>query len=111
MKEAEFSFNVLIEEQDGIHVANCLEMGLVAVHSDPEHLVEIMAKLITRQLKFALENENPSDIYRSAPPEVWKKFSEAVTARQQPPTRLEKPINVGGWPIINFSQLSYATCA
>jgi hypothetical protein len=27
------------------------------------------------------------------------------------PTRLEKPVSVGGWPLINFSQLSYATCA
>jgi hypothetical protein len=111
VKEAKFSFNVLIEEQEGRHVAHCLEMGLVAVHQDADQIVQVMSKLIIRQLQFALENDNPSDIYHSAPAEVWKKFSEAVSVRQQPPTTLEKPVHVGGWPMIALNQLSYATCS
>jgi hypothetical protein len=111
VKEARFNFNVLIEEEGGVHIANCIEMGLVAVHQDPDQLVQIMSKLIIRQLQFALENGNPSDIFHSAPPDVWKRFSDAVSEREQPPTRLEKPVRVGGWPMITFNQLSYATCA
>ncbi len=104
------SFNVFIEEHQGSHMAHCLEMGLVAVHDDPDELVTVMTKLIVRQLQFALENGNPSDIYHSAPDDVWQRFRESVSGRHQPPVRLEKPMHVGGWPTINLHQVSYAPC-
>lgn len=66
--------HVLIEECAGTHVARCLEMGLVAAHDDPEQLPSIMAKLVSRQLEFALKNDNPADIYHPAPPEVWERL-------------------------------------
>lgn len=105
MKEAKFNFNVLIEEREGTHVAHCLEMGLVAVHDDADELVSIMEKLIVRQLQFAMENDNFSDIYHSAPDDVWQRFREAVGSREEPPVRLEQPVRVGGWPNITFNQL------
>jgi hypothetical protein len=73
----QFNFNVLIDEQQGIHVAHCLEMGLVAISEDVEELPAIMSKLIVRQIEFALKNDNPSDIYHPAPLEVWQKFRNA----------------------------------
>lgn len=94
----QLNFNVLIDEQDGIHVAHCLEMGLVAVSEDVEELPGIMSKLIIRQVEFALKNDNPSDIYHPAPVEVWRKFQIAKKAVEQTQKNLK------GWPGLTIEQ-------
>jgi hypothetical protein len=109
MKEAQFTFHVLVDQYEGQQVAHCLEMGLVAVHDDIDELVPIMTKLIIRQLQFALENDNPADIFHSAPPEVWARFKEVQ--QELPLERLQKPIQARGWPNLMFNQVSYAACA
>lgn len=111
MKEANFTFHVVVDQHEGNLVAHCLEMGLVAVHCDQDELFSIMSKLIIRQLQFALENENPADIYHSAPAEVWERFRTRVAKQELPPQRLQKPVQVGGWPTLMFNQISYAACA
>ena len=85
----QFTFNVLIDKQEGIHVAHCLEMGLVAVSEDVEELPAIMSKLIVRQVEFALSNNNPSDIYHPAPLEVWQKFRIAKQEVERTQKRLK----------------------
>lgn len=109
MKEAQFTFHVLVDHYEGQRVAHCLEMGLVAVHDDTDELVSIMTKLIIRQLQFALENENPADIFHSAPPEVWARFR--VAQQKLPLERLQKPVRTEIWPNLMFNQVSYAACA
>ncbi len=111
MKEAAFTFHVMIDEQQGMHVAHCLEMGLVAVHTDTDELVSIMTKLIVRQLQFALENDNPADIFHSAPPEVWARFRTRIAQQEPSPERLQKHVHATGWPTLLFNQVSYAACA
>jgi hypothetical protein len=87
-------------------------MGLVAAHSDTDELVTIMTKLIVRQLQFALENENPADIFHSAPPEVWERFRARVAKGTEFPAEwLQKPVNASGWTNLMFNQVSYAACA
>jgi hypothetical protein len=76
-------------------------MGLTAVHSDIDTLISIMSRLMFRQLQFALENENPSDIFHPAPDDVWKRFREAVAQSQDLPTKIEKPIHAGLWQTMN----------
>jgi hypothetical protein len=62
----ELKFNTVVEEMDGIHVATCIEMGLVATADRKEDLAAIMDKLISRQIDFALKNENFQDIFHPA---------------------------------------------
>src|SRR3979411_354959 len=90
MTEANFTFHVVVDQHEGNLVAHCLEMGLVAVHCDQDELFSIMNKLIIRQLQFALENDNPADIFHSAAPEVWERFRTRVAEQQHPPERLQK---------------------
>jgi hypothetical protein len=108
MKEMTFNFTVFVEETEGSRVAHCLEMGLVAVHQDEDELISVMSKLIVRQLQFALENDNPGDIYHSAPPDVWTRFRFRVSKQEIRPERSQKPLQVNGWPTVLCNQDSYA---
>ena len=74
----QFTFHVLIEQKEGVHVAYCLEMGLVATSDSVDDLPSVMTKLIVRQVEFAIANNNPQDIYNPAPPEIWEKFKSAA---------------------------------
>lgn len=101
MKEMAFNFTVFVEKMEGCYIAHCLEMGLVAVHSDQDELFTIMKKLIVRQLVFALENDNPADIWHSAPSDVWSRFR--VFMAQHPDRRsdqtLAQTVDIQGWPV------------
>jgi len=100
-------FNVVVEEREGSYVAHCLEMGLVAVSDDLDALPQIMSKLISRQLEFALKNNNPSDIYHPAPKEIWDKFECAARKNTlEPLENTEKRLKT--WPGLGLEQ-SYAT--
>jgi hypothetical protein len=79
---AQFTFHVLIEPREGVYVAHCLEMGLVATANSQEDLPSIMQKMIVRQLEFAISNGNPQDIYHAAPQEVWERFKNAAEKEQ-----------------------------
>jgi hypothetical protein len=111
MKETSFNFTIFVEQINGCNVAHCLEMGLVAVNQDRDELFSIMNKLIVRQLQFALENENPADIYHSAPPDVWNRFGECMAQAQRQgvrPDSISRTVNAHGRPPIPVlcSQLS-----
>lgn len=64
--ELQLKFNTVFEEREGVHIATCIEMGLVAVADRKEDLSAIMDKLIHRQVSFALENDNFQDIFHPA---------------------------------------------
>jgi len=100
MKEMTFNFTVFVENMDGCNVAHCLEMGLVAVNEDRDELFTVMSKLIIRQLQFALENNNPADIYHSAPADVWGRFRALMSQHNQsrPSESVSKTVNILGWP-------------
>src|ERR1022692_3619867 len=77
--EKHFTFNVFIEPVDGgAYVAHCLEAGLVATSDDRNELPHKMAKMLARQIDFALRNNNPGDIFHPARPEIWEKFFQAT---------------------------------
>jgi hypothetical protein len=101
MKEMEFCFTVFVERSEGHNIAHCLEMGLVAVHEDRDELLNTMNKLIVRQLLFALENNNPADIYHSAPADVWGRFRALMA--NNPGRRSDRTsaqtIDIQGWQV------------
>ena len=103
--EKHFTFNVFIEPVDGgAYVAHCLEAGLVATSDDRNELPHKMAKMLARQIDFALRNNNPGDIFHPARPEIWEKFFQA-TGRIESTQRAMKIEDVGGMVL---TQNSYA---
>ena len=108
--QTSFTFNIFLEQQEGHLVGHCLEMGLVAVHPDQDELISIMSRLVTRQLQFALENDNPADIYHSAPADVWERFRQHISERESVPERSQKHLRAQGWPQLTVDQFAYA-CA
>jgi len=107
-KPKKFVFNVFVENtEDGAYIAHCLETGLVATSADINELPFKMAKMLYRQISFAIENNNEADIFHAAPPDVWKRFFEF---RGAPPEHLEKNIQAGGVGFI-LGQNTYAATA
>ena len=108
-----FDFTVFVEQVEGCNVAHCLEMGLVATHHDPAELLSVMSKLIVRQLQFALENDNPADIYHSAPADVWARFRAHMDEHREtrPEESLSRTVNAKGWPPVLCNQDAYASLA
>ncbi len=106
--EKHFTFNVFIETvEGGAYVAHCLEAGLVATSDDCDELPHKMAKMLSRQISFALRNNNPSDIFHPAPPEIWEKFFQAKGTIERT-VRPMKVNDVGGFVL---TQNSYAAAA
>jgi hypothetical protein len=102
--------HAFIEPRNGSFVATCLEMGLVATADSADELPGIMEKLISRQVKFALENGNPADLFRPASPDVWERFRKATEKqKRQEAWKTERPISVINWPNLSLSQIAYAS--
>jgi hypothetical protein len=103
--EKHFTFNVFIETvEGGAFVAHCLETGLVATSKDCEELPHKMAKMLVRQIQFALKNNNPGDIFHPAPRDIWEKFMR--TKGQMESTR--KPIKIDDVGGLVLTQNAYA---
>lgn len=113
MKEMSFNFTIFVEKIDGCNVAHCLEMGLVAVNEDRDELFTTMNKLIVRQLQFALENNNPADIFHSAPADVWARFRGALSQHREPrpESTSSKALNIQGWPPVPVFCNQYSSFA
>lgn len=105
----QLTFNIVVEQKEGIHVATCLEMGLVATADNEEDLSPIMDKLIHRQLMFAIENENFQDIFHPADPEVWQRLSDAFAkAKARELRRSEERMTAKNWRSVAVTQTAYA---
>jgi hypothetical protein len=103
-------FNVVFEEKEGVHVATCLEMGLVATSDNADDLTAIMDKLIHRQLQFAIENENFQDIFHPADSEVWQRLSRAIVKEKAREVRKsEECVTSNNWQKgVAWTQTAYA---
>jgi hypothetical protein len=105
----ELTFNVVVEEREGVHVATCLEMGLVATADKPDDLPAIMDKLIVRQVTFAIQNENFQDIFHPAEPEVWQRVSDAYKQeKMQAIKNSHERLSVQNRAPVDLKQTAYA---
>lgn len=73
-RKKSFVFRVLVEHIQNVYVATCLETSHVATADSQMDVTAKMAKMLVRQVAFALKNDNPADIYHSAPNDIWDKF-------------------------------------
>lgn len=82
-QNAEFRLNCLIEETEGVYVGWCIETGNVASGVDAKSCIRALVELTCEHIRFALENDNPADIFNSAPRDVVNKFI-AIAQTQAP---------------------------
>ena len=103
----QITFNVLIEKMGTGFVAHCLEAGLVAHSDDANELPHKMAKMLVRQIEFAVKNNNYADIFHSAPSDVWARYFEAQAQIES--TKKQLKVDHFGGLVLN--QNAYAACA
>jgi hypothetical protein len=71
---AEFRLNILIENNEKMFVGWCIETGLAAVGMTVEDCAKKLIQLNCEHISFALENDNPKDIFHAPPSAVMNKF-------------------------------------
>ncbi len=67
-------FNILIKKKDEVFIAHCMELDIVAAGQAVEEAANDLIDLIITQLEYAFSNNNLDNLYRPAPPEVWREF-------------------------------------
>ena len=71
----ELAFNVLVKFAEGLWVAHCLELDIVATGETSDAAVADIKDLIKAQVSSALSNDNLDYLYHAAPIEVWREFA------------------------------------
>jgi hypothetical protein len=77
------SFSILINEDDDLFVAHCLELDIVATGSTLIEAKTSIIDLIRAQLDYAFRNDNLDNLYRPAPREVWQEFYSCLHQEQE----------------------------
>ena len=73
-KTGSMIFSVLVKKEGDTWVAHCLELDIVTTARSLDAAKAEMNDLIAAQVDYAFCNDNLENLYRPAPPEVWKKF-------------------------------------
>lgn len=76
MQGKAMTFNILLEEEDGLFVAHCLELDIVATGETFHAARRDLIDLIKAQVAYAFANDNLDNLYHPAPAGVWKKLYE-----------------------------------
>ncbi len=77
------SVNILIKENDNMFVAHCLELDIVAVAETLDQAQKEVVSLICAQVDYAFSNDNLSNLFHPAPPEVWAEFFECKEQQER----------------------------
>jgi hypothetical protein len=81
--------HVLIERENGVYNAVCLEMGLTAAGPDLDAVIDDMLAVIRAHVEHCLEQRRPQDIFVPAAPEEWLKYYGAA---RRPRKKVERRI-------------------
>jgi len=73
-KEISFTTNILTKKEDGMFLAHCLELDIVAVAPTLKKAKSEIVALICAQIEYAFSNDNLDHLYHPAPPELWQEF-------------------------------------
>ncbi|OPY85147.1 MAG: hypothetical protein A4E65_00176 [Syntrophorhabdus sp. PtaU1.Bin153] len=108
-------FNVLVKKDEGLYIAHCLELDLVATSEDANEVTSDILDLIKAQVNYAFLNDNLAYLYHPAPTEVWEEF---YACKEQ----IEKKVNlrrsraknphrfIPPWIIARTCRVSEQTC-
>jgi hypothetical protein len=67
-------FNIIAKKENGMWIAHCLELDIVATASSKLNVIKEINDLIVAQIDYAFSNNNLDNLYKPAPAEVWKEF-------------------------------------
>ncbi|MBC8440821.1 MAG: hypothetical protein H8D87_14220 [Deltaproteobacteria bacterium] len=73
-KDISFTVNVLTKKEDGMFVAHCLELDIVAVGNTIEEVQKDIVSTVCAQIDYAFSNDNLDNLFHPAPPEAWQEF-------------------------------------
>lgn len=68
------SVNILIKKENGVLLAHCLELDIVATGETLEQVQKEIVGLVCAQVDYAFSNDNLDNLYHPAPKEVWADF-------------------------------------
>jgi hypothetical protein len=72
--KSSMTFNIIAKKENDMWIAHCLELDIVATSDSLADLRKDMDDLIIAQIDYAFSNNNLDNLYRPAPPEIWKEF-------------------------------------
>lgn len=72
-----FSFHILLDKEDDIQIAHCLEFDIVAQGEDKNEAIQNLLDAVEIQVKYAVETDNLDNLYHPAPAEYWQKLIKA----------------------------------
>ena len=81
--EISIAVNILIKEEDGMFVAHCLELDIVAVAKTLDQVQEEIISLIRAQIDYAFSNNNLDNLYHPAPKEVWAELKKCKELQEK----------------------------
>ena len=93
-KNDALTVNILIKREEGMFVAHCLEMDIVATGDSLEAVKSDIIDLIKAQITFAFAHGNQDNLFHPAPSEVWREFykcSGVEKARHEVPQSEDAP--------------------
>ncbi|GEM_PF-3409769 len=76
--ESAIIFNCLIKFEDGLFVAHCLELGIVATGTTPDKARSELNDLIAAQMDYAFSNDNLENLYHPVPAHVWQEYFACI---------------------------------
>ena len=109
-KKFHWPVRVVIEKEDTLYIAHCLDFDLVTQAKSFKGAKEMMIDAIYEYLTYAVENNLQEQVFRPAPSEYWAKIplasKEEVISRSKP---IESP-RIRIIPRLTFDNIpSYAT--
>jgi len=82
--------NILIKEEEDLHIAHCLELDIVATAETVDQVQKDIIALVCTQIDYAFNNDNLENLFHPALPEVWEEF---FSCKEQ----IEKKHRVESW--------------
>jgi hypothetical protein len=82
-KDISIAVNILIKKDEGMFVAHCLELDVVAVAKSAEDAQREVISLVCAQVDYAFSNNNLDNLFHPAPPEVWAEFFACKEQRER----------------------------
>ena len=79
-RKAQIELRVITYREDGVWLAHCLELDIVAEGKSPKKAVKDLVDLCVFQVKTAIEESDLLSILRPAPAEFWRMYSTASPA-------------------------------
>ena len=92
-----FHLDVLIEKENSLYTAHCLQFDLVADGKTKEEVKKNILDIIVEYVSFAYKNNWERFVFKPAPQEYWEKLCHS---RPEPSERIKKRIN--GVPLKRF---------